>query len=890
MLINTKLKAPPLRSSLLYRQELIKRLRAAEGFPIIQILGPAGSGKTTLTSQWINAASISAAWYSLDKEDNDPDLFFRYLLTVFTYVDKGLNASFGPLLNNRHRLTSELAIPHIIESFSGKGQQILLIMDDFHHIKDENILNAFPRLIQQRPTRLKFVILSRYSLPTSMAMVIPEKDHFDITASDLKFTEEESTAFFKKVVPGRFSPDQIENLSRYFEGWAAGLQLAGLSASSKNHGDDLSYILNKTHEKVASYLIYDILQIQSEKIRNFITATTLLDRFNPELCTEVTGRNDAAEMLAHIEQLNLFLITLDSKQKWYRYHHTFSEVVRQRTIQHNPDLIAITLRKAASWFAANNHLEDALRCAFRSEDYEFAADLMENYITLYTTQMNPSTGLRWILRLPPETLNQRMLLKLHQCNFLLMLTEFAELKEILMAIENKISTSLEEYSEKKRTLCEDFYIYLKCMLQILHTDHPADIIQYKALSEKISPQNQYFLIGLEYLFVSAFIYGGEFAQAEASLSKASKMLAAHNITTDNVYHIHAKAFMARHQGQLNQGKSIICKELQRLEQTGYKDSFLTYFLCRNLGHIFYLQNRLSEARECVALAYRYSKYVWLNEEILQGDDLQLLLHLADGEKDKAFERIQQMRIYSLKTGIAKIGACADAWAARIALEQKNLTLALLWSQRRNIKMDEPFSMLFTMECMTLASLYYFKKQYSEADCLLQVLRKRCLKRELLELVLHIDIMHCAVFYAMDQRPKAVMLMKNALAFSETDGYIRPYVNYSVLIAPILKRLTEELPDTSPGDHLKQIVAACDITLAGQSTSPKAQNAGPEDLTLREIEILEWVSKGLKNKEIAQKTFISVNTVKTHVSSIIAKLNVRTRTQAIIKARKFGILK
>lgn len=892
MLIETKLITTPLKSRLLLRKALIERLCAAGGYPLVLISGPAGSGKTSLACQWIQQANLRTAWYSLDKEDNEPDLFYRYFLTTLARTDEHLAMALGPVLENQRKLTGAMVVPHLIACLSTLFRDIHMVLEDFHRITNEKIHATLARLIQYIPARLHLVILSRYCLPGPMDAIILKKERLVISASNLQFTDKETATLYKEVIPLGFSPDQIRDLNRHMEGWAAGLQLIGLSAGSRGPIPDLSNILSQTHEQVANYLIHDVLRMQPVEIRNFIFATALLDRFNPELSAEVTGIPDAAKILERLERMNLFLIPLDTRRQWYRYHHIFSQVVRRQAAARDPDAICAILCKAALWSAQNNHLEDALRSAFQSNDIEFTADLMEDYIIKYIETFDLAAGLRWILKLPERVLNQRPLLRLQQCIILSLLTEFSDVKEILSALEINGAPDFGRYSGHKLSLCRDYAAYLKCTLNLFHAREYSVIKHYQVLRNKICPQNPLLVGFIETHIVLILISKGDLSAAESFLARLAKLplSSSNHRMQKKIYHAQAKALIARYRGRLRKAEGIIFQVLQSSNRQGHQYRPLAYLLSRHLGNIFYLQNRLEKARACAASAVKYCEYFGLIDEILAGNELQLQLHLAAGDNEQAVQCIQQMRAYSEKLGIPLVAVSAEACAAQMAIDRGNLAAAELWSVRRNLRSDEPFSMLFGMECLIQARLFCARKRYGEAAQLLEILKNRCILRHLAELVLQIDILQSATRYAMDQQAKGESLLKEALAFSETEGYIRPFVNDAKLIAPILQRIADKLPRARMTHHLETIFSACGISLHTTAASRNSGLGGHEALTQREIEILGWMAQGFQNKEIAQKACIAITTVKSHVSNILVKLDVKTRTQAILKSREIELLK
>lgn len=896
MLIKTKITTEPLRSRMLLRETLIQRLCAAEAYPFLVISGPAGSGKTSLVGQWIEQARLQVAWYSLDEEDNEPDLFFRYLLTSLAQTDDRLHKAFCPILENHWELAAENVIPHIIESLSVLPLDIHLVLDDFQRITNAEIHNALARLIEHIPTRLHIIILSRYCLPAPIDAVTLKKERIEISAADLRFKEKEAAALYKEVIPLSISPEQIHDLNRHMEGWAAGLQLVGLSIKSQGHHQNLSNILNQANEQVANYLIHDILRLQPEKIRNFVFTTALLDRFNPELCAEVTGMPDVLKTIAHLEHINLFLIPLttdsNSQRRWYRYHHMFSGVIRRQAAINDPNSIPATLRKAALWYARHHHLEDALSTAFRSCDIEFTADLMEDFIMGYVETFDVAAGLRWILKLPEKVLNQRVLLRLQQCGFLSLMMELTDIKEIMTFMEKEGEPDLSRYSGDKLKFCQDLIDYFRCMLDILYAGETAGEAQLQALRNKIRFQNPLYAGYSDTHIVSIRILKGDLCLAESFLDRLAETAVPRpdQLMKKKVYHAHARALIAKRRGRLRKAEDIIQQVMNYFNQQGCDDIPMAFLLHRHMGNIYYQQNRLDKARQCAADAEKNnSEHFGLYDEIMAGNELWLQLHLAAEAIEPALQCIRKIETLGVKLRMPRIGASAEVCTARMAISQGNLKAAGIWSKRRNVQPEEPFSMLYAMECLTQARLFYACEQFEETVHLLEILRNRCIERDLAELLLQINILQSAALHALNRPETAVRLLTEALAFSGIEGYIRPFVDDSKLIAPVLQLIAEKVPSDLSLAHLETILTACDIPIFKPAKLRRFSINDYEALTQRETEILEWISLGFQNKEIAQKAFIAITTVKSHVSNILVKLNVKTRTQAVLKAREIHIL-
>lgn len=876
---------------MLFRKALIDRLRNTTGAALIFICGPAGSGKTSLARQWIEQGKRRGAWYSLDEEDNRPDAFFRYLLATLSQADEQLKSKLRPLLADRHALSAESVIVHLIGALSHLSYRIPLVLDDFHHITNCDLHDCLARLIRYMPDSLQIVIVSRHNLPTPVNAVVVKKNHTVITSDDLKFKEKESIDLFRKAISNGLSVDRARDLHRHMDGWATGLQLIDLLIQRKGGRLELSSILNQVYEDVANYLIHDSLRMQPESMRQFIFTTALLDQFSPSLCVAVSGRQDALKILTRLERMNLFLIPLDADRKWYRYHHVFSEVVRHHIALSDPDSIKAVQVKAAKWLALNNCPEDALHCALQSNDLEFAAGLMEDVNVRYFETLDLSAGLRWISKLPKRVLNRRALLRLQKCGFLFILMELSDVKEIISSIENNGSPDFSCYSGDKLALCQDLTTCFKYILDIFFIGNTSAIEQFQVKKKNINLHNPLLLSYIETYIVSILISKGDLSQADHVLHGLTTVAVAKHsqFLKKKLYQAQTMSLIAKLRGRLSQAEEIIQQVLDFFSCQGNRHIEMSFYLHRHMASIYYQQNRLGKAREYAANALKYCKNFGMYNEILAGNELWLQLYLAAGEKEQAAQCINKIKAYAIRLGIARIIDSAELCAARFAIEQDNLGAAGLWSQRRNLKSDESFSLLFGMECLTQARLYYAKGQYGHGAQLLRTLRNRCIKRNLGELVLHIDILQSAVYHAMNREDKAVFILKQALVLSEGEGYIRPFVNDAKNISPVLRGIVRQSAHDLSPDFLEKVLVACNMQTSRQSASCMRSRVDGLVLTQREFEILGWVAQGFQNKEIAQKAFIAIPTVKSHVSNILVKLDVKTRTQAILKAKEMNLL-
>ena len=310
-------------------------------------------------------------------------------------------------------------------------------MDDYHLITSKEIHDAVAYLLRYLPPKMHVVIISRQKIPFSLSSFRIRNQITEVVASDLKLTEIESERFLSEIMTVSLTSEQIKELTRYAEGWIGGLQMIALSLRGKDNLNDLKDILASAGRITAEYLIDEVLKVQPEEVREFIFHTVLLNKFNAELCEHVTGMKNTAEILDYLYQANLFLIPLNSEYTWYRYHNLFSESLGTR-ISNSPVKGPSEIhRSAALWFAKNNYLEDAFRHAFATNDYEFAADMLEEYLYHFFDRYDVANALRWISKLPHPILMQRTLLRLDECTFKVLSQQLGELEAVLHEIEGQ---------------------------------------------------------------------------------------------------------------------------------------------------------------------------------------------------------------------------------------------------------------------------------------------------------------------------------------------------------------------------------------------------------------------------------------------------------------------
>src|SRR5712692_2610853 len=412
LLLVTKLAMPPVRADLVPRPRLTNQLQLGIQRPLTLIAAPAGFGKTTLLSTWLEHASLPAAWISLEHDDDDLTRFWSSVFTALSRVHPGSGASALALL----QASTLSPLPPIetvltvwINGLTALQNEVVLVFDDYHLITTQPIHHSVTYLVDHLPHQLHLVIATRADPPLPLARLRTRGHLTEIRAADLRFTAEETAAFLPRALGLELSAQDIAALEARTEGWIAGLQLAALSMQGRKYIPGFLEAFTGSHRYIIDYLVEEVLARQSEPIQTFLLQTAILERLQGSLCEAVMGvrREPGGEasgqaMLEQVEQANLFLMPLDDFRRWYRYHQLFAEALRHRLQRKHPALLPELHRRASAWYEQQGLTHDAVHHALAATDFEQAARLIEQAFNSLVRRGEIATLQRWVAALPDE--------------------------------------------------------------------------------------------------------------------------------------------------------------------------------------------------------------------------------------------------------------------------------------------------------------------------------------------------------------------------------------------------------------------------------------------------------------------------------------------------------
>ncbi len=380
-ILKTKLHIPVPRPNTIHRPRLMAQLDESKGCKLTLVSAPAGFGKSTLVSAWIQGSkSSSFAWLSLDEGDNDPIRFLRYLLAALQSIKNSIGTEVLNTLLSPKDLKVEAVLTILLNEISDLPDDLTIILDDYHLIDSSDIDQIITFLLENLPENMHFVVVSRSDPNLNLSRMRSSGEMAEIRAKDLRFTLDETSHFLTRTIGLDLSAEDILALETRTEGWIVGLQMAALSMKGRRDLSEFISSFTGSNRFILDYLVEEVLDRQTDDIQDFLLMTSILERMTPPLCDAILNRDDSRVILKKLDQSNLFLIALDDERNWYRYHQLFADLLRDRLKGLKPELEITLQERASQWFKGDGAIIEAINYALASNDVESVARLVAGNI------------------------------------------------------------------------------------------------------------------------------------------------------------------------------------------------------------------------------------------------------------------------------------------------------------------------------------------------------------------------------------------------------------------------------------------------------------------------------------------------------------------------------
>ncbi|NOX89396.1 MAG: tetratricopeptide repeat protein, partial [Calditrichaeota bacterium] len=886
--MRTKLYMPPLRPTLVPRQRLIGRLNEGMYNKLILISAPPGFGKTTLLCEWIRQSKIPVAWLSLDRSDNDPVQFLIYIIAALKTIEENIGDAALSILNSPRQPALEAVLTSIINDITAIPYDFVLVLDDYHLADTIPIHNALTFLIDHLPLQMHLIVATRVDPPLPLARLRARNQLMELRAADLCFNPQETTLFFK-IMKLNLSSDDIVLLQTRTEGWIAGLQLAALSLQGRADIDNFIRSFTGDDRHIVDYLAEEVLTRQPEHIQKFLLHTSILDRLCGELCDAVTGQNNSQEIINELEKANLFIVPLDNKRRWYRYHHLFADLLRYRLRRENPDLKPMLHLRACEWYASNGLISDAIDHAMAAEDFERVAGLLEPIAMKMVMQSKLSTLQGWLTKLPDELIGRHPWLCLSRAWACFLTGHLDAIEPLLEKVEAKLTRPSELRISASATDRDEILGHILAIRAFLARGK-GDITLTIKLSckgfQRLPADDSVARSALALNLGYAYFLSGGMESAYHYLEQAYTIAKKIGSPFVALVAIYSQGDILRKQGKLRDAANTYRRALRLGTDWGKGHPLpATGYAYVGLSQIFYEWNKPDEAASYVTRGIKLGEESADHAIIFRGYITLAQLKQAKGETRaalSALKRAEEIADQSLRILEDSKEWQVHLWRVRIWLKQGNLEEAFRWAAAKKISEIEELNYLNEFEYLTLARVLIAQNRIDEALKILNGLLETAKAERRTESKIEILILQALSSDAEGDTALALSALREALSLAEAEGYIRIFADEGVHLTELLHKILEA-PGTEQSSADSEFSPAYvkKLLLASRLSAPLSTKENlPEPISGRELEVLQCIGAGLSNREISEKLLISLNTVKTHLKNINDKLNVHNRTQAV----------
>ncbi|MBE9046376.1 helix-turn-helix transcriptional regulator [Pleurocapsales cyanobacterium LEGE 10410] len=918
-LLETKLYLPKWSADLVSRPRLVNRIHPKRKLTLVS--APAGFGKTTLLAEWVaTMPTRPVAWVSLDRSDNDPAVYWAYLFAALNKIQPKLGERSLSLLRSPQPPPIESVLMTLLNELTAVKEDCAVILDDYHVIETQAIHDGIGFLLSHLPPQVHLIVASRADPPLSLARMRSHGELTELRVSDLQFTPEEAAAFLSQVMGLEISAGEVAALEQRTEGWIAGLQLAALSLQGREDIPDFVAAFSGDDRYIVDYLLEEVLERQPNSVRRFLLQTAILEHLSGSLCDAVTDQNGGQGMLETLERGNLFIIPLDNKRQWYRYHHLFADVLQAHALMEWPERLPSLHGQASRWYEQNGLFSDAIRHALAAQDFERAAGLVEQvWPTMRRRQQEP-TVLGWIEAIPDAILRNRPVLSVA---YALVLLNGGQLD----AVEARLQDAERWLGEGGKITASDKLLASSTTERIV-----VDEKQFRALPATIANTRAYWSQSI-----------GDVASTVTYAQQALDLLPA-----DEEYERGATAALLGlaywSSGKLEAAYRSFAEGLDTFKQMGGTQTTVggtlllanmgiargrfrqTIRLCEQALEIATQQSEavLSGAAELYLtlseLRYEQGDLEAASQLLLRGEELRQQISLpvseylwgvmwarletAQGNLEAALHQLCEAERLYYNTPIPNVRPIV-ALKAQTWVKQGRLAEALSWVRERGLSVEDELSYLREYEHITLARILicqyklevqspsserpYLEERIQQSIDLLARLLETAEADERIGSTIEILVVQALAYEAQGDFAGAIAPLKRALILAEPEGYVRIFAEAGT---PMVRLLREAMTCSITSAYTQRLLTALETW--GQKPRLSAlPNPSPqpliEPLSQRELDVLRLLNTELTGPEIARELVVALSTVRTHTKHIYSKLNVTNRRAAVKRAIELELI-
>ncbi len=897
-IVQTKLNIPRLQSNHFSRERLLSKMDSFIEGSVVLVSAPAGYGKTALVSEWVSKKNNRSAWYSLSNEDNNLITFIYYLIEALKKIDYKIGDSVLNDVGLIETIGVENLFASLINDFCEYEKNITIVLDDYHMIRNPEIHRGINFILEHLPNNTSMILTTRNYESLPISRLRAKNRLYEISTEDLLFDVDEISTFLSGSINQKLSSQNIQLIEEKTEGWITSLHLFAMSLNRQDNPDKFVESFSGKHEYIFDYLLDEVFMQQTIGIRKFLMATSLFNRFNSSLASYLleTDEISASKILTEIRNSNLFLISLDSERKWYRYHHLFQEFLQKKffDIPLKESLVLEVYDYASVWFEEQGFIDESIHNALIAKKYEYAARLMEFEWINMDRKLESSIWLEWVKQLPDVVLEKRPILNI---GYAWCLLDTGKNKSSKSFIDSAWKL-MNDYNKGDRSVIVDdletfkmlpSIIYsAKAYLSLLMGDEQSAYNFVLKAKDNTKYDSVYNKNVINTVFALSLWCMGRITEALETIQQSSTSVK-----------MRIQTSIAVGKMMINLGKLSLTQEHYRkiIDLVHSEDGVCERVLAtcyHDLALIDLYRFDLVAAKKQLEKSYEYgvenSVQTWkYNYGKIHSLYLKCNLRFED-----ALQALDTAEKHYYPTPLRDIDSI-ESLRTNIYIEQNRSSLVDEYiSSFKNEEIKE-ISFLNQNHYITLvkALIYKYKEKKNENDLkqamnILSTLQKDQNKERYKTKIVDCKVLEAQVYLLKNHRITAGKILQDAIEIAETETYILPFVEAGEDLKALLSAATLEWGHK---DFVLKIIKHINqfSKLRMKFSSPSLTNQLVSPLSQRELEVLHLISQGFTNDEISKTLYLAISTVKNYNQSLFGKLQVKNRTEAIKKALDLGII-
>jgi len=914
MLLTTKFLAPAYNSRSVERRRLFSRLAIRQARKLVIVTAPAGYGKTTLVTQWLHESNASYCWLALDPSDDEPHRFWQYVVGSIQQQFPDIGGEANQLLAKTDRIPFEAVVTSllndIVSCLPHSQTPVSLIIDDFHLITQPQIHGQFIYLINFLPPQFQVILTSRVEPPLPISKWQVKNWVDEVYASELAFSLEESEQFFKDYMSLDLSSEQIMKICEKTEGWVAAMQLAALSSKDcHSHSDTQTptQMFNGEDKLINDYVLSEILEQQPLPVQQFLLDSSCLFRLSGPLCDAIRNTNDSQKMLESLEQANLFIIPLDTSFHWFRYHDLFRESLFHRLRLSSPQQVKELQKKAIDWLLVHGNFHEATAQLIQLKDWEWLKKVLEEHGNTLIHQGHHLPVLDWLNQIPEELSDSAprlLMLKIWALFFSNRINAIEPLLEQLQALLTQNKLHPEEDSSTQALDLHSEVALIRSYLARTKSDIKSATHLTKQVLEELDSSNMplksvtYYGIGID-CYSQGDLYGAK--SALESAIHYGKIEKRHAIILSSSGLL---AWVMYDHGQLDSAMTLCLKSqawIDAHQQESNKPRLVSCWQNSALAKLYCERNEITVAQTYINPLLKHLENGTEAGQHIVIQYIQAHIHFANDAFQNALDCLNDaLEVYQQKReSIMFFPPAIKALRIRCLLKTDNLKAALTCLEDDESQTVNPLNQ--EQNRLTAARVFIANKQFSDAMKQTRLVLQSAQKGEHISHIIEAHIVSALACFEQHDLSSAKSSISTALKMASRHGFVRLFRGESENIIACIKLADEKaLPKT----YIDQLSVSLkkNATTLEQKTANSAQPAlsntlsftklpSPllEPLSQRENEVLNLINQGLANKEIAKKLNLAPATIKAHIRNLYGKIEAKSRTEALAKARSLGLL-